>query len=102
MSNSVMSIFDLNLDISDKINEEVIKLKKLKIIKEKQKENKLQLLDHLNMLGEILSVNNTDNQGIINVLEDTELLDDDYCNEYILEDEYEYLQEQRFEEYYGL
>ena len=100
MSNNIISIFDLNLDISDKINKEVIKLKKLKIVKEKQKEYKLKLLDHLNMISEILT--NNGHKDINYVLEDTDLLEGEFCNEYLLEDEYERLQEERFQEYYGL
>ena len=99
--NNIMSIFDLNLDISDKINKEVIKLN---IVKEKQKENKIELVEHINMINDLaddfLDVIKKDENSVSGWY--LEYRDFDMCREYDLEVEYERLENERFVEYYGL
>lgn len=96
---SVMCIFDLNLDISDLINQEVIKLKKLKIIKEKQKIKHDRLINHINAGNDCLN-------KYIDILEggnNNAFFIEDICYEYLLELEelqYEAMQEQRMYNYY--
>ena len=70
--------------------------------KQIQQTNKNRLIDHLNMINQI-SINN--DFDMIDVLMNNDLFDlleRDYCNEYLLEDELDALQQEQFNKYYNL
>eukprot|EP01050_Picozoa_sp_SAG11_P018317 SAG11_NODE_2749_length_3011_cov_1168.966003_4_plen_90_part_00 len=89
-----MNILDLNNDIMSKIITEVDKLKKLKEIEENQKYKHNELINHIIMASSIL-------EDFTEIF-DTEYFDEGYCDEWLLQDEYENYLESKFCEYYGL
>ena len=93
-----MNILELNFDIQEKIGQEISKIRKLEKIEQEQKQNKNEMLFQLNMIEKILRNNGHE---ITFVLEDTDLFDNEFCYEYLLEDEiYEqhYLQMNQYDE----
>jgi len=94
-----MNLLQLNFDIQEKIGQEISKIRKLERIEQEQKQNKNEMLYQLNMIEKILTNNG---QDITYVLEDTDLFDNEFCYEYLLEDEiYEkhYLQMSQYDDY---
>ena len=95
-----MNLLELNFDIQGKIGQEISKIRKLEKIEQEQKQNKNEMLFQLNMIEKILRNNGHE---ITFVLEDTDLFDNEFCYEYLLEDEiYEqhYLQINQYDEDY--
>jgi hypothetical protein len=95
-----MNLLELNFDIQGKIGQEISKIRKLEKIEQEQKQNKNEMLFQLNMIEKILRNNGHE---ITFVLEDTDLFDNEFCYEYLLEDEiYEqhYLQMNQYDEDY--
>tara|TARA_R110001592_G_scaffold89627_3_gene263452 strand:+ start:670 stop:954 length:285 start_codon:yes stop_codon:yes gene_type:complete len=93
-----MNLLELNFDIQGKIGQEISKIRKLEKIEQEQKQNKNEMLFQLNMIEKILRNNGHE---ITFVLEDTDLFDNEFCYEYLLEDEiYEqhYLQMNQYDE----
>ena len=93
-----MNLLELNFDIQEKIGQEISKIRKLEKIEQEQKQNKNEMLFQLNMIEKILRNNGHE---ITFVLEDTDLFDNEFCYEYLLEDEiYEqhYLQMNQYDE----
>ena len=95
-----MNLLELNFNIQGKIGQEISKIRKLEKIEQEQKQNKNEMLFQLNMIEKILRNNGHE---ITFVLEDTDLFDNEFCYEYLLEDEiYEqhYLQMNQYDEDY--
>ena len=95
-----MNLLELNFDIQGKIGQEISKIRKLEKIEQEQKQNKNEMLFQLNMIEKILRNNGHE---ITFVLEDTDLFDNEFCYEYLLEDEIykqHYLQMNQYDEDY--
>eukprot|EP01050_Picozoa_sp_SAG11_P046575 SAG11_NODE_23898_length_381_cov_1.329787_1_plen_91_part_00 len=90
-----MNILDLNDDIMSKVITEVDELKKLKEIEENQKYKHHELINHIIMASTIFA-------DITDIFAETEYFSESYCDEWLLQDEYENYLESKFGEYYGL
>ena len=76
----------------------IFKQNRFSAIKEKQQRNKNRLLNHIDMINKIMD---NDFAMIENVIRNQDLFEAEYCNEYLLEDELDALQEAQFNNYYN-
>jgi len=79
-----MNLLELNFDIQEKIGQEISKIRKLEKIEQGQKQNKNEVLFQLNMIEKILT---NRGENLINVIQNDDFFDNEFCYEYLLEDE---------------